>query len=210
MERREIYSYLYDFVSRLAERIEEDSIKQIIVFGSVVRGDFDKESDVDIFVDTKNSSAIESIVRKVLNEFYSHSRQTWVLRGVENQIKPIVGDLDSDKWSALKREIISNSLLLYGKYKELPENLKLFVLMNYDISKLKPKEKVRFSRTVFGYRQTQGKKQYNISGLIHELGGIKIGKNAIIVPKENQRKIYEFLSKSKASFEIREAWIKPD
>src|SRR3989338_7024376 len=106
MERREIYSYLYDFVSRLAERIEEDSIKQIIVFGSVVRGDFDKESDVDIFVDTKNSSAIESIVRKVLNEFYSHSRQTWVLRGVENQIKPIVGDLDSDKWSALKREII--------------------------------------------------------------------------------------------------------
>jgi len=30
------------------------------------------------------------------------------------------------------------------------------------------------------------------------------------VPKENQRKIYEFLSKSKASFEIREAWIKPD
>ena len=68
MKKTEIYSYVYDFLSRLIERLEEDSIRSIIVFGSVARGDFDKESDVDIISDTTKED-VSSMVKKALNEF---------------------------------------------------------------------------------------------------------------------------------------------
>ena len=147
MKKTEIYSYVYDFLSRLIERLEEDSIRSIIVFGSVARGDFDKESDVDIFIDTAKED-VSSMVKKALNEFYSHSRGTWVLRGIENQIVPIVGDLNSEKWSNLKKEIISNGIVIYGRYQELPNNIKSYVLITYSISKFKPKEKSKFIRSI--------------------------------------------------------------
>ena len=207
MKKTEIYSYVYDFLSRLIERLEEDSIRNIIVFGSVARGDFDKESDVDIFIDTAKED-VSSMVKKALNEFYSHSRGTWVLRGIENQIVPIVGDLNSEKWSNLKKEIISNGIVIYGRYQELPNNIKSYVLITYSISKFKPKEKSKFIRNLLGYKLIQNKKEYKIEGLLQQLEGIKVSKSVILVPKENQQKVYEFFSKSKASFEIREAWIK--
>ena len=207
MKKTEIYSYVYDFLSRLIERLEEDSIRSIIVFGSVARGDFDKESDVDIFIDTAKED-VSSMVKKALNEFYSHSRGTWVLRGIENQIVPIVGDLNSEKWSNLKKEIISNGIVIYGRYQELPNNIKSYVLITYSISKFKPKEKSKFIRNLLGYKLIQNKKEYKIEGLLQQLEGIKVSKSVILVPKENQQKVYEFFSKSKASFEIREAWIK--
>ncbi len=208
MKKNEIYSYIYDFVSRLIEKVDETLIEHIIVFGSVVRGDFDKESDVDIFIDTQKPSAIEPVVKSVIDEFYSHSKHTWVLRGIENIIKPIVGNLDADRWSNLKKEIISNGLVIYGSYKELPENTKHCVLINYDISKLKPKDKSKFTRDLLGYRLVRKKKEYIIQGLLQKSGGTKIGKSSVLIPKQHQGELYKFFSKSKSSFEIREAWIK--
>ena len=208
MDKKEIYSYVYDFVSRLIERLPEGSVRSIIVFGSVVRGDFDKESDVDIFIDAKNEKLVEEKVRKSLNEFYSHSRHTWVVRGIDNQINPIVGDLSSVKRANLKNEIISNSILIYGQYAELPENISDFVLINYDISKLKPKDKSKFVRDLLGYRLLRNKKEYKVKGILDEVEGKRLVKNAILVPKRNQQQIYKFFSMSKASVERRAIWIK--
>jgi len=210
MEQKDIYSYAYDFISRLIERVDMEAVKSIIVFGSVVRGDFDKESDVDIFIDTEKERSVEPDVRTVINEFYSHSRGTWVLRGVENQIIPIVGNLDSDKWENLKREIISNGLVVYGKYKELPKNIERYVLITYDISRLKPKEKSKFSRGLLGYRLMHNKKEYRIKGLLQEVGGSKISRNVVQIRSGHQNKLHAFLSKSKVRFQIREIWAKAD
>ncbi len=208
MKKFELYSYIYDFVSRLIERLEEGSVRGIIAFGSVVRGDFEKGSDVDIFIDTEHEGKVSTTVKTVLNEFYSHSRQTWILRGIENQISAIVGNLDSGKWSNLKKEIISNGLVVYGQYKELPKNTKHYVLIVYDMSILKPKEKSSFLRGFLGYRLLKGKKEYRMKGLLEEISGIKLSKNVVLVAKENQRNVETFLSKSGVRFEIREVWSK--
>jgi len=206
MKKYELYSYVYDFVSRLIEKLDEGSIRGIIVFGSVVRGDADKESDVDIFVDTKKGPEVAKIVRSVLNDFYSHSRHTWILRGIENQIKPIVDDIESQKWSNLKREIISNGLVIYGKYREIPKNINHYALIIYDLSGLSLKNKSKFIRDLLGYRLVKGKKEYRMEGLLQRVSGQKISKNVILIPKENQKIIYDFLLKSRSKFQIREIW----
>ena len=208
MRQNELYSYVYDFVSQLMERLKTGTVRQIILFGSVARDDFDKESDVDIFIDTNKEKDVEKIAKAMVNEFYAHSKHTWTLRGVENQLNVIVGDLENDKWSSLRREIVSNGISVYGQYKELPKNMKHGVLITYDASKLKPKEKAKFSRELLGYRLIQNKKEYNIQGLIQKLDGIKISKNVMLVPKEQHKEIYDFIKRSKVKFEIREVWMK--
>ena len=46
MENNEILSYTYDFISTLQFNIQSlQKIKAIILFGSIARGDYDKESD---------------------------------------------------------------------------------------------------------------------------------------------------------------------
>ncbi|MBI2675867.1 MAG: nucleotidyltransferase domain-containing protein [Candidatus Aenigmarchaeota archaeon] len=206
MKRNDLYSYAYDFVSRLMERPSYGSIRGIILFGSVARGDFDRESDIDIFIDTEKEAEVEGTVKSVLGEFYSHSRHTWVLRGIENRITPLVGNLNDEKWSALKREMISSGLVIYGKYTEMPKKARHQVLIVYEISKLQPKKKSKFLRELIGYRLVRGKKEYNITGLLQRLGGSKISKNVILVPKESQQAAYELLVRYRTGFKMMEVW----
>ncbi len=208
MRQNELYSYVYDFVSQLMERLKANTIKQIILFGSVARGDFDKESDVDIFIDTNKEKDVEKIVKSMANEFYAHSKHTWTLRGIENQLNVIVGDLENDKWSSLRREIVSNGIAVYGQYKELPNGMKHYVLITYNVAGLKPKDKSKFIRELSGYRLLKGKKEYKIRGLLQKSDGSKISKSVLLVPKEQHKEIYDFIKKSRIKFEIREIWMK--
>ena len=55
MKQSEVFSYVYDFISQILEKKEIfESIKRIILFGSIARGDFDKDSDIDIFIELYN------------------------------------------------------------------------------------------------------------------------------------------------------------
>lgn len=210
MKKSEIYSYVYDFVSHLMERVDILSVKSIILFGSVSRGDFDMESDVDLFIDTKKEVHIENEVKSVLNEFYAHSRKTWVLRGVENQIKPIVGDLDSSKWANLRREMASNGFVIYGNYAPTLEYKTHYILITYYIHMLKPREKASFIRSLFGYSLKSGKKKYVQEGLLKQVSGIKLAKSVFMVPAEQWDKVYNIFSKygDRILFEKREVWTK--
>ena len=52
MENYKLISYAVDFVSFLIQSLDSDvnTIKNIYLFGSVARGDADKNSDIDLFV----------------------------------------------------------------------------------------------------------------------------------------------------------------
>jgi len=58
---------LVDLSGKLKEKFK-DKIERIIIFGSYVRGDYDKESDIDILV-IVNDEKIEKDVRKVAYSF---------------------------------------------------------------------------------------------------------------------------------------------
>ncbi len=198
IEKNELISYAMDFVSYLIDK--EKKINRIILHGSVARGDFDEESDIDLFVDSDEK--IEKRVQKILDNYYKTKKyQDWKLKGVENEISIIVGKLDGDEWKNLKRSIINTGIMLYGKYKAEADKINQYVLFSFE--NIKPnKKRVLIFRKLFGFKV--GKKSY--PGLIEKMNTIRIGKGVLLVPIEYVNKLKEYLQNKKVKFRLFDLW----
>ena len=178
-----------------------DLIKGIYLYGSAVRGELSKESDIDIFIDcdADKEESIERIAKAALSRFCnSKDFDKWKLFNFEHQISIQSGELE--KWQ-LKTSIMADGILLYSKKSEiLPAERK--VLFSYELPK-KKKLYLHFIRTLFGRKE----KGYKDFGLLGELNGKKIGSNVIIVPKENQQRAMEFMQKEKINYSMKEICV---
>ncbi len=192
-------SYAMDFVSYLLTEgyFESYNLRSIILYGSVVRGDFRKDSDIDIFIDVDSDEKFKEKLKNTVHNFYGSAwHRNWERFAITNQINCLAGKLD--EWKDLERSIISNGIVLYGSYK--PEIKGKFMTLFY-IEGVKPESRrVFINRKLFGYKR-YGKK---ISGLMQELNGEKIGKGCFIVPMESSQKMLQFLRKNKVKTTIRE------
>lgn len=203
--------YLYDFLTFVFDDKESRKyIKNIILFGSVATGEYDEKSDIDLFVDVTSEaviSKIEKIMRDSEKRFYAVVKKKWALMGIEMPIKFIIGSIDSYMWKEIKSDIISTGISLYGKYAGIKTGLKHFALFSYSLSKLNNKNKVLFIRKLFGYSQRKKSKQYIAHGYMNQIGGIKIGKNSLLIPIEKSRDAQKFFTSFRLTPEIREIWI---
>jgi len=209
---KNMFPYIYDFLSLVFEDKEtKDKIRRVILFGSVAAGEFDKESDIDIFIDLwtgNNIKSAEASLKEADKRFLSASSKKWSLLGIRQPIKCIVGTLNDTKWRELKREMVSNGMLLYGKFEEAEEGLKHYSMFSYSLARLSQNKKMGFLRKLFGYKTAKGKKEYRRPGLLEEIGGVKLSSNVILVPVENSRKIHKFLISHRIMPEIREVRIR--
>ena len=212
MKQNEVYAYIYDFISQLMENQDLFSIiKKIVLFGSIARGDFNKQSDVDLFIDIKDMSKEKltyKLTQKELNKFQLKIRKTWVLRKIELPIKIIVGSFEQDRWKELKEDIIGYSKILYGGFEESPSNLQYSFFITYDTSKILQAEKMAFLRACYGYTSIKNKKRYTCIGLLEKLGGKKISPQTILISKEVLYEIKSLLKKYQIPYTIKEIWIK--
>ena len=193
-------AYALDFTSFLLEsRVEP---KKVILFGSVVTGESDRESDIDIFIDIDESE--EKKIRNVLKIFDKTFGDKWRLKGVQNQLSLKVGNLE--KWPKLKRSIQSYGILLYGKYSETPENMKSYLLFRLNFSRMPRAKKVSIWRKLYDYSQKVGRKNYEKKGIIESLGGKKVEKSVVLIPTGNSQKFKEFLNKNRVDFLVNEIW----
>jgi len=155
-----LLSYSMDFTSFLMGELNEkdaSTVRNIILFGSAARGDAGKNSDIDLFVDLKSES--QSIERKasfITDAFYkSASFRRWKLIGVENRISCVVGRLD--RWKDLKPSIISDGIVLFGKY---TGSLRGASSVIFFWSNVKPESKrVLLSKRLYGFSQKGRKYQ---------------------------------------------------
>lgn len=201
MKEEELIAYSANFVAFLIEEEIIKDIDTIILFGSVARGNFDEESDIDIFIDTKKD--IEKEVLKTLALFKkSRIYKKWELKGIKNEISIKVGEMK--KW-ALKRDVLSDSIILYGKYKEMPDNVEYYLLIRPSFKKFNKSKQVKIWRKLYGYRQKVGKKTYNSPGLIENTGGRRL-ENGLIVPMKDKKVVIEFLNKMKVEYTVNEIW----
>jgi len=194
---RELVAYAVAFVSFILPKVDVD---EIILFGSVARGEADKDSDVDLFLNVKtNADRLKEIVKGELDRFYkSKLYETFELKGIKNSIKFEVGDLDNWK---LKRSVISDGLVLYGKYKEVPEKLKGFVYFNINpIKNIAKRNKV--IRALFGRKE----KGYASGGIVKAVGGRKLSASSFVVPLEKVVEIEKLLNSEKVDFVLFEVW----
>jgi len=196
---KELIAYSLSFVSFTLKDINK--LKEVILFGSIARGDFSEKSDVDLFfnVEKKDVKSTENIIKKNLVKFYkSKVYITWKLKGITNKLSVKVGNLD--EWK-LKRSIISDGITLYGKYKESPKNIKHYLLINHkpikDITK-----RNRITRKIIGRKE----KNYNKKGLLEDIKGKIMSERTIIVPIEKSKKLIDILNKEKIDYRIFEIW----
>jgi len=201
MKKENLIAYASAFISFLLDNESSSSIKNIILFGSVARGDFDNESDIDIFIDSDKN--IERDVEKTLKMFIgSEIQKRWMLKGLKHEISLKVGSLE--EWK-LKRSIISDGIMLYGKFKQIPDKVDYYSLISPSFSKLKRSQKVAIWRKLYGYKQKVGSKSYESKGIVDKLKGKRI-ETGIIVPAGSDKEIIDFLNKEKIPFKINEIW----
>jgi|SRR3989344_1019069 len=196
---KDLIGYATSFVAIVLPKIEVD---EIILFGSVARQEADKTSDIDLFFNIKEKSKekmISNEIKKELEKFYkSKTAEIWQLKGITNPIKVETGKLD--EWK-LKRSIISEGIVLYGKYKGVPEKIIGFTYFNIkpikDITK-----RNRIIRNLFGREE----KTYSKKGTLENLNGKKLSPLSFILPIEHSQKIINFLNKEKIDFSFFEFW----
>ena len=199
-ECKELIAYVGAFVSWLIPNIEAE---EIILFGSAARGDFEKNSDLDIFIDVrenkKKQEEMEKIANKELSIFYkSKIYEIWNLKGIAKDIHLLVGDLN--EWE-LKRSIISNGIVLYGPYKSMPDNTKaLTQFVIQPIKNIALRNKVM--RALFGRKE----KKYTIDGLIVRRGGKKLSPLSFIIPSNHVQEIIRLLNKNKVRYILFDFW----
>lgn len=197
--RKQLMGYALDFTSYLVSQLED--IDRAILFGSVARGDYDEKSDVDMFIDTKNKK-LEGKIAKLTENFYKTEKaKIWKLKGVSREFSVIVGELDSNEWKDLKRAMLSNGIVLYGKYKGDAEKIYQYSVFSFEA--IKPESKrVSIYRSLFGFHV--GKKKYHGIGQKYNL--VKLGKGVIAVPIEYALEIKKLFKENKVTPKIYDIW----
>ncbi len=200
LNKSELISYSLSFISFILKDLE-NLVHEIILFGSIARDNFDKNSDIDLFfdVDKENIKKVDNLIKKGIIKFYkSKLYETWKLKGVSNSFSIKVGVLDAWK---LKRSILSDGIVLYGRYKELPKETKHYMLIIHkpikDIAK-----RNKIIRKIIGRHE----KNYQKKGIIEDIKGKLISQRVILIPIENLRYINEILNKEKIDYKFFEIW----
>ncbi len=200
-----LIAYAQDFASYLLQNVGKSAerVRQIILFGSVARGEADRKSDVDIFIDVTDESVEDAILS--VNEQFAESvkvKKYWALLDVKNKINCTVGKLE--EWDSLQRSLIADGIVLYGKYQREPE-LKPYCLFIVNPGK-KRSANLRVWRSLYGYTQKAGKKIYRKKGLVKEYEGKKLGNAIFVIPAVHAQKMRHFLRKEKFQHQIIPFW----
>ena len=199
MERNKIISLALSFVSFLIARA---SIKNVILFGSIASDKYDKESDIDLFIE---GSEDEIKIKKFL-ELYTKTVEyaKFQLEGITHEISIKVGNLD--KWENVKRNVISNGIILYGRYKDQPKNLHQNVLFILNLKRISRAKKIKVWRKLYGYKQKVGKKVYIKEGLVVQYKGKKLARGIFIIPSAHASKVIIYLKKINFKYKIMPFW----
>ena len=200
MNRETLISYAMSFLSFSFRRpeISSVSVNRIILFGSVARGDFGEESDIDIFIDTEKQH--EENTRKTFEHFLgkfvqSQDHGVWVLRRLKNEIRINVGKLD--EWD-LKESVLKEGVMLFGKPSLAMK--KQFLVSFCPVKNIAKRNRVL--RKLFGRRE----RDFEDIGLVRELRGEMISPRAFMIPESGLKKILELFSSENVEYELKEIW----
>lgn len=197
--RNKLIAYALDFISFLLEK--NIHLERAILFGSVATKEFDEESDVDIFLETEEK---DKDIQEILHQFETTIGENWRFKGVENIISLKIGKLE--KWPQLRRNMQSNAILLYGKFKEIPEKSENYSLFILNFEALKRNLKINIWRKLYGYTQKVKDKKYIQKGLIETLGGKKLERSTVLISSHKTKELKDFLHKNKVNYKLIEVW----
>ncbi len=174
------------------------AIKAVYLFGSAVRGQLHKDSDIDLFVECeiRDGKRVEQLMNAAISRFIvSKDFYKWKLLNFTYPFSVQTGKLE--EWD-LKESIASESIALYSQKPAFVEGERsiLFVIT----LPTEKKKYIRIRRLLFGRDETF----YRGTGIIVEMRGEKLGSNVFRVPQTEQGKMMGILSKEKIDFSMKE------
>jgi len=208
MIQREFLPIIQEFVSRAHE---VPNLVSAIVYGSVARGEADRRSDIDmllIFSTEHDPERGEEF--KIAHEVASGVERKF---GATNRFQLVFSNLGLRVDEDFLENLCKEGIVVWGKPLLLDvKKLKLSpqVIISYDLSGLPNYDKLRIHRALYGYRverEHRGKKYVSESkGLLAEIGGRRLGKAVIMIPKENERYLKKVLDEAKVKYKSLEVW----
>ena len=204
-----LVAFAQEFTAFLIHHLdkESDKIANIILFGSVSRGEAEENSDIDIFIDVTDEK-MEKKIAKIKDLFYKSYLWTsyWKLLDIQNELHCIVGKLK--EWDSLQRSIIANGITLFGKYHAEVKTEHWYM---FTITQGKSRNvNLSLWRSLYGYTQKIGKKVYVKKGLISEYGGKKLARGVMSVPARYAATLAKFLASHKVSYKLMPFWKEKD
>jgi len=193
-------------LARFLEKVKvwaPPTLSGIVLFGSMVRGDFGPRSDIDVLMifDEPNPGRYLADVTKLVTVLKPHRE----IRPVLTNVKDIGPDL--------LKEVLREGIVLHGKLVVTPEQLaiKPYSLVSYDLSGINSTIRQRVARRVYGYSSGKrvGKrvKKYRYPGLIDRKDCFVLGKGIIALPAETAKGFIEFLQDNRVKVVQREAYM---
>ncbi len=202
MDQSKIQAYASTFVTYLIRSLKEkiNKIDAIILYGSVAKQQATLESDVDIFIDTKDTKLMSYIETYAAGFMESREAALYKMEGISNQINIKIGKLSL--WKDLNHSIINSGILLWGKYQSnnIPNKTNHYILFYWNVIE---KNRGAFLNTLYGY--SMHNKKYK--GLLTKLNGSKIGKSSILIPAKDQEKIIILFKKYKVHAKQKELFL---
>lgn len=187
----------FDFAKKISNI---NGILQIVLFGSVSRGEDTPRSDIDIAAVFDNVDKFE--LSKEINK-YKHEKIQLTLIGLK----------DLPKETELTGALSGEGLLLYGRpiYIDAKKiRLKPRVLISYSLHNLLQTEKVKLNRALHGSisrSESSGKKYITeTKGLVSEAGVDKINKGVILADRNKSAKIVNAIKRFKAEIKEIVVW----
>jgi predicted nucleotidyltransferase len=188
---------IYKQISRELSIIGE--IKLVILYGSYARGDYGPKSDLDLFILTSKSDAIEIIHNAVIR----------IEDRIGKSIQPTIrtGDEFRRTDSGLLQNLLREGKILFLRdfYEISAVNLlkqKPFVIYSFKINSLSQKNKAKFNREFY----SRTKRKYEYRGILNKIGGEKLASGCVIIPFGKKNGMEKFFNKYKIRYETKNIW----
>ncbi len=182
----EIINKIKTFIVSNLSKYEE--IENIILFGSLSTGRFNKESDIDICILFKRNTP-KSMENTIFNYFLNLGKD------LNRSIQCIFFfPEDINNWDTIFVEnILAEGQSLYGNsnyYETLIKTLKVkpYQIITLNLRALNNSAKMKLKRILYGYKTTKQYSEkiykYKKKGLVKELQGMKLGRGSFIIPEK--------------------------
>lgn len=184
-----------------AEKIKEiKGVVQVILFGSVARGEDKANSDIDVAIVHEGRDKFG--IMKEINRLKDEKIQATFL-----DIKELPNETE------LTGALSGEGILLYGrpiKIKTEKTELKAKILISYSLSKLTQTNKVKVNRALYGSvskSEFKGKRyKTETKGLVNEPSIDKINKGVLLVDRNKATKIISMFKRFGVDFREIPVW----
>ncbi len=165
---------------------ENGNIFDITLIGSSIKGK-SKPSDIDLIIIFKRKIPQKDI-EIALNKIRSSNIHAGYVFFEDLYKESIWQTIIHEGISLKNNKKISNLL-----------GFKSSIIFSYNLKKMKPADKSRFSHSLYGRKKTEG--------LLFEVKGEELGRGCFSVPVEKSEEIYDFFKKWSIDFKVKKSLI---